>query len=263
MESLGKRSQLLKVMDSVVESAARAQKERAAGQTSLFDGEHSMASSVFSQEITLPDIPEFPPRKLLQMEKELVGLYMSDHPLNHAQHFLQKDTNTLVTDLKEKESGEKVVLGGIITTVKKIITKSGKPMMTGTFEDLSGQVPIVLFPGNYDRCEMHFTEEEIVILRGKASFRQDEAQVVVDDLTPFKAEAHTLKALHVGLKNIRNPQLLEQIKETLAQARGIHPVYLHTDHGVVNVSAQNYVDMSPPLLEELKKVVGNANVWEG
>ena len=262
MGSFGNRRQLLEVMENVLSGASRAQKERSAGQTSLFDLGTSESPSVFSQEIDLPDIADFPPRDLLKMEKELAGLYMSDHPLNHVQSVLDRETNTLVAEVKEKENGEQIILGGLITAAKKIITKTGKPMVTGTFEDLSGSLPIVLFPGNYDRCEMHFKEEEIVILQGKVSFRQDEPQVVVDNLTPVRQDAQNLRALHLNIEHVSDMKLLENVQQTLAAFRGIHPVFLHTPRGVIATGPKNHVELKPELVQKLVELLGKSSVWD-
>ena len=262
MGSFGNRRQLLEVMENVLSGASRAQKERSAGQTSLFDLGPTDSPAVFSQEIDLPDLLEFPPRELLKMEKELAGLYMSDHPLNHVQSLLERDTNTMVAEVKEKENGEQIVLGGLITTAKKIITKTGKPMITGTFEDLSGSLPIVLFPGNFDRCEMHFNEEEIVLLHGKVSFRQDEPQVVVDNLTPIRQDSNKLRALHLNIELVSDMQLLQTVQQTLTQFRGIHPVYLHTPRGVIATGPKNHVDLTPELTAKLVELLGKSSVWE-
>ncbi|MFH1429841.1 MAG: OB-fold nucleic acid binding domain-containing protein [Candidatus Margulisiibacteriota bacterium] len=262
MTSMGKRSQLLSVLDTIVTSAARAQKERAAGQTSLFDAAPDTGPKVFSGELTLPDIPEFPPKELLKMEKELIGVYMSDHPLNYAKQFIEKQADTNTDELKDKPPDEKVTLGGLFANKRKIITKSGKPMITGTFEDLNGQVPVVLFPGNYDRCAQYFIEEEIVILKGKVSFKQEEVQVIIDELIPYQASRSKTQALHISFKNIQDEIIMEKVKDTLANFAGTSPVYIHTDTKVIDTSKHFAVNLLSDLEMQLAEIIGAENVWQ-
>jgi len=109
---------------------------------------------------------------------------------------------------------------------------------------------------------MHFNEEEIVLLHGKVSFRQDEPQVVVDNLTPIRQDSPSLRALHLNIEHITDMKLLQSIQQTLTTFRGIHPVFLHTNKGVIATGPKNHVDLSPELVQKLVELLGKSSVWD-
>jgi len=261
MSSMGKRAQLLEIYEKIIESISRSQKEQAKGQISLFEIDNNVASTVFSQEVQLPDIPEFSINTLLKMEKELTGLYISDHPLNQVKHILSQKNNTNSIDLKSKKTEEKINIGGIVANTRKIITKNGSQMLTGTLEDLWGHVPFVVFPGNYDNCVKYLQEENLITLHGKIKTKNDELQIIVTEVTPL-SKNHKQKALHINIKNISDLKIIEQIKEILTKYQGPESVYIHTKEKVINVGINYYVTLSnKELVNKIAMITGKGNVW--
>ncbi len=142
-----RRSQLMAILDRMVEEAAAFQREKAQGQTSIFDG--ALASGHGEPALTdppLPDIPEWDQGECLKHERELTGFYITAHPLARYEAVLGKFATTTTQNLAETGDGKEVKLCGIVTTIKGMVTKKGDRMAYVQLEDLHGLVEIIVFP---------------------------------------------------------------------------------------------------------------------
>ena len=195
--SLGvKRSQLFKTFESIMENTAAAMKNRAEGQVSLFDLFEEESSEPDDSE-RYPDIPEFSKADLLSMEKEMLGIYLSGHPLEGYAELLGKISNLKSTDLiadseeelegmdKSFSSGIKdgmtVQIGGILTSVKKKVTKNNAMMAFGTLEDLYGTCELLIFPKIYEKFTGLLYPENLVFVKGRLSLREDDTPKILPD----------------------------------------------------------------------------------
>ena len=166
LDSFGGRAQQLTVLDVIIDNASKIKKEKKRGMISLFEGSKETFS--LHSNYPLPEIEEFSTREKIGFEKELMGLYISDHPLNQFRQKLGKAITASVQELGNKKEGEGVIMGGIITNVRKIITRNHKQMMILQLEDFTGKVSVVIFPGpSYDRCSPFAIEDSIVLVKGK------------------------------------------------------------------------------------------------
>ena len=195
--SLGvKRSQLFKTFESIMENTAAAMKNRAEGQVSLFDLFEEESSEPDDSE-RYPDIPEFSKADLLSMEKEMLGIYLSGHPLEGYAELFGKISNLKSTDLiadseeelegmdKSFSSGIKdgmtVQIGGILTSVKKKVTKNNSMMAFGTLEDLYGTCELLIFPKIYEKFTGLLYPENLVLVKGRLSLREDDTPKILPD----------------------------------------------------------------------------------
>jgi len=189
-----KRAQLLQVYEPAMEAAASRHKQNVTGQVSLFDLGGSVPTSGFLQE-KLPNVMEFPLRSLLSMEKEMTGVYISGHPLDeYAQYLNQMECNTAyVAELNERPDkgqsmdGMSVRMGGILIDARGKATKKGAFMGFVTLEDLTGQIEGLVFPRVYEKFGAMLKADELVVLTGKLSIREDEeTKLLVDSVAPLK-----------------------------------------------------------------------------
>ena len=184
LDCFGRRNQLLAVLDRIIGVAQQTQRAQEVGQASLFDflpvEEHEHASAVL-----LPDIPEVPSKEKLAWEKELVGVYVSEHPLQRVARALE---GTVITcgDVDEELVGKKVRLAGMVRGLKQLMTKRREPMAAATLEDLHGTVEIVVFPRVYERTRELWEEDAILVVAGKVDSRDERLQVVVDSAEPYQ-----------------------------------------------------------------------------
>jgi DNA polymerase-3 subunit alpha len=165
------RHSLLEVMEEAIRLSQTLARERASQQISLLGLEPESVGA--KPTLHLPDVPEFEQSKKLALEKELLGLYLSDHPLRQAQYALKKYKPTPIARLSELADRQDVTLGGIVSHVKRSISKSsGKEWMLVTLEDLSGSITVSMFPKTFEQYGRLVEKERILVIKGKTSHRE-------------------------------------------------------------------------------------------
>ena len=162
----GSRAQQVAAVDHALEWGARVYRDREAGQTSLF-GSPNGSGLVQPPSPPLPAVGKFSRDELLAMEKDRLGVYLSGHPLMAVEGRLAKATTATVADVVAGSAQGDVIVGGIIASVRKRITRTGKMMAFFTIEDLSGVVEATVLPEAYERCGGMLAEQEIVVVRGR------------------------------------------------------------------------------------------------
>ena len=187
------RAQLLAVYESALDATISRRKANVDGQLSLFDMAFGDAP-VIQETRTLPNLPDFPSRQKLGMEKEISGVYITGHPLDDYRETLQKlpFSTARLEGIEEREDhgmemdGMAVEMGGILTEVKGKATKKGAYMGFITLEDLTGQIECLVFPKVYEKYQGMMAVDDLVVLSGKLSIREDEdPKLLVDKLTPL------------------------------------------------------------------------------
>jgi DNA polymerase III subunit alpha len=262
-DSFGFRAAMMQALAPIMEGASRRQKERESGQVSLF-GDSVLDDAVFTIHDSLPDVLEWKPDEKLKYEKEMLGLYISDHPLKHIGIPLE----TLVSDnsisIKEKKDEEhQVVVAGLLKDVRKIITRTNKNMLIGKVEDLRGTIPLVVFPGRpYDACAPFFENDNIVLIKGKTSMNRDEVQVVCAS-AEILAQQDNQEIYHIELEAIEDAKIFSELQNILKQNRGAMPVILHTREKAISTSREFWVKFQPELKEQVEEVIGKGRSWVG
>jgi len=187
------RPQLLAVYESAMDAAISRRKANVDGQLSLFDMAFGDAP-VIEETRTLPKLPDFPTRQRLAMEKEISGVYITGHPLDDYRETLQRlpFSTAQLDGIEEREDhglemdGMYVEMGGILTEVKGKATKKGAYMGFITIEDLTGQIECLVFPKVYEKYQAMMAVDDLVVLCGKLSVREEEApKLLVDKLVPL------------------------------------------------------------------------------
>ena len=241
-----KRSQLMQVYTTLLDRANSDRKTRASGQFSLFD---DLLKTDVVNDITYPNIPEFDEQTKLKLEKEVVGVYISGHPLSNytnkfAEYNLTADMLQIETeeegmpeDSEEEEAayegltdGMEVTCGGIIVEIKKLLSKRDKKEMAFVkIEDLYGVVELMFFPQAYTKFKNQLNPDSLVTIHGKLSIRSGEKPVVmVDNVTPWdlskeKTEEVKIKTLYLKY-DVSNISLHDDIYKTLSNYPGFSPV---------------------------------------
>ena len=184
LNALGHPAQLLAALDDVLAAAQADQRERASGQISFFD----LAAEPSSLEAPLPAATEVPVRERLRWEKELLGLYLSDHPLGEVAERIGRFVNAYSGELKDETlDGQRVVIGGVVTGVRTIITKSRSTMAVATLEDLQGSVEVVIFPKLHEQTGPTWQEGAILLVGGRIDHRGEEVSLLADLVRDFDA----------------------------------------------------------------------------
>ncbi len=181
----GNRKQKMTVYTQIIDSINQEKKHTMAGQMSLFDIVSEEDKKEF--EIRMPQVAEYPDDVILTFEKEVLGIYLSGHPLERYRHMLEKMITAKTSDFQpDDETGipevydnQKVIVGGMITDKTIKYTKNNKVMAFLTLEDLVGTVEIVVFPRDYEKCQMFINEEAKLFIQGRVSAEDDKASKLI------------------------------------------------------------------------------------
>jgi DNA polymerase-3 subunit alpha len=226
------------------------------GVMSLF-GEVEDAGPMFDERPPIPDI-EFAKRERLSFEKEMLGLYVSDHPLMGAEASLRRKCDGALADLAELGDGTMRSFGGVITGLQRKWTKKGDLMAVFTLEDLQSAVEVMVFPKTMQEHGHKLEDDAVVVVRARVDTRDDQPKLIAMDVEPFEpmsGEAFPLR-LRVAPAAL-SEGLIEDLKRLLGQYPGDSPVLLQLgDKKVLRLPPAWTVDVAPALLAELRVLLG-------
>jgi len=224
-----RRSQLAVVSDRALAAGGAAQDDRRRGQMNFLGQFQAEAPP---DEQALPDIPEWPQAQLLKYEEDVLGFYVSSHPLAEYEAVLRHFSTATTADLAQYPDGAEVALGGMIGPVRPLFTKKGKKagakMAAFDFEDLAGQVSCIIFPEDYEKHQELVRKGSIVFIRGQVDRRREEPSIRVSRVLTLEEGQRTLTQsvvirLHeVGLDDA----LMENLQQVLAAHPGTVPIYI-------------------------------------
>ncbi len=259
------RRQVETVIESALSEAQIAQRERAQGQTSLFDmmGMESASEIIHAK----PELPEWPEYELLQYEKEMLGLYVSSHPLARHKDILRRFSSVSLMDREDLEEGQEVALGGLVANVKTHLTGRGK-MAFLTLDTLEGACEITIFSDLYEQKASALVPDSIIMIAAKVSYRNNEAGFIANNIVPIAdAEKHFAKAVHIRIPAfaLKNGEI-DRLAEILGEARGPCDVFLHCvtpgeDEIIVHATSACRVAPSRNLRAAIEALLGEENYW--
>jgi len=263
-DSFGKkRAQLMSVMERALGMGVQRQKDRQVGQTSLFDV-LDKKSSFDSENSELPDIPEWPENQLLAYEKEMIGFYVTSHPLSRFSKILKTYASATSSTLNKFKDQDEVSIGGLIQTKKEILTKKGHKMAFVTLEDLEGSVEVVVFSKLYLSLQELLTEDQTVYLKARVDMRDDIPKLIANDI--FLLSDVTKKMTRVLTIDLSTAGLdletLKKVQKILLSNKGDVPVYLTFKDPMgkrtIMSSGESYkVSSSEELFDQVKEVLGD------
>jgi DNA polymerase-3 subunit alpha len=269
-----RRAALLAAVEPVLASAAALRRDRSMGQESLF-GE-ATEEEEDQAEAPLPTVREFSKEEALRFEKDLLGVYVSDHPLTAVAPRLRRQGVLSSEELKEQGDRQDVLVGGIIAGLVHRTTKKGQPMASVTLEDLTGAIPVTVFPRAFEEYARYLEKERIILVRGKTSIRESVAaveeeeatgivEVHAEEIIPFHSGAEVPvhePAVHVRLTRLRSGEL-NLLRTVAASHPGSARLLLHvpTRGREEQVLARLTVAASPKLVEALQAIVGRGEAW--
>jgi len=251
-DRFGTRKGLLAQIEAGLALAAQAQQERKSGQKSFF------ADDPTTPLLKAPDgHDEFAKSELLRFEKELLGLYVSGHPLEPLEERLALLRTCTVQDLADYPEGKELSVGGRIDSLRVITTNTGKRMAFVRIEDLSGQVEVTLFPEIYERAKKLLKEDQLVWVRGRTDRRANGVQIVAEEFLSLE-EAERAVELHISIDaEAVTEAFAHKLKEIFEASPGVSPVYVHlTGDEPVTVRLGVHVGLTKALLAQLEALLG-------
>jgi DNA polymerase-3 subunit alpha len=234
-DSLGHaRRALLMVYEPAVDAVVDTKRNEANGQFDLFGfgdlDSPTPATSMF--DVHVGD-EEWDKPVLLAFEREMLGLYVSDHPLLGVEHILAAAADTsIATLISEPQDGGSVTVAGILSAVSRRVTKAGAPWARATLEDLEGSIEVLFFPATYAQVGLQVVEDALVVLKGRPQARDDSVELIVSDLTLPDLTDRAQGPVVVNVAPARcTPTLVERLREVLAAHPGITEVHLQLVNG--------------------------------
>jgi DNA polymerase-3 subunit alpha len=264
-DSLGHtRKGLLAVHADAIDAFLDVKRNEAIGQYDLFGDVFEDASGP-SQLTVTPAIPvgEWDKADLLAFEREMLGLYVSDHPLFGVEHVLAAAADRPISALAEEGTvadGQVVTLAGILSGVQRRITKQGRPWASATLEDLEGAVEVLFFPNTYELIGQYLAEDAIVVVKGRVDRRDDQPRLMAMDLSiPDITKADEVRPVILALPPSRcTPPMVQRLVEVLSSHPGPAEVHLRVNRHVLRVTPR--VSSTPALMADLKALLGPSAV---
>jgi DNA polymerase-3 subunit alpha len=222
-----KRSQLLAILDEVLEHAKAVQRERISGQMNLFTGGGEKAATA-AHEPLMPDIDEWPRLKKLALEKETLGFFLTGHPLEGVVRELEMVTDTPIENLDTWNDGKPVRIGGLFQSYREHKSKKGDRMAFAVLEDMTSSIEVVVFPNTFNTCFHLLATDQPVVVTGQVQQGDRGAKVIAEsvDTLPDALEKYT-RDLVIRIRAHRTSRRhLEQLKEIFYRHHGTCPVYL-------------------------------------
>ncbi len=257
------RRALVAIHEQAVDQYVETKRNEAIGQDSLFGGLDDEDSG-FGMAIAVPEVEEWDKMTLLGHEREMLGLYVSDHPLMGLEHVLAGASDCSIGQLlldEERPDGSPITVTGLITSVQRKITRKGDTWAVVTVEDLDGGIDVLLFPGTYQLAGSLLAEDTIVTVRGKLSRSKDQPEIRGEELTVPDLTDDRTGPVVVSMPITRcTPPVVDQLKEVLRTHPGVSEVHLRLlgreRTTVMRVDDRLRVAAGAALFADLKQLLG-------
>jgi DNA polymerase-3 subunit alpha len=268
-DSLGHtRRGLITVHVEAVDLVLETKRAEAIGQFDLFGASDDTETAAFTSELTIP-VGEWEKATLLAHERDMLGLYVSDHPLFGVEHVLAANSDCSVAELMadgERADGSTVTVGGLITGLQRKVTKQGNAWAIATLEDLEGAIEAMFFPATYNLVAPHLHEDRIVLVRGRIDRREDVPKLIAMEMTLPDLESEEARGpVVISLPVARCvPPVVDRLKEVLSAHPGTVEVHLQLQSGgrttVMRLDDRLRVRPSPALFGDVKALLGQSSV---
>jgi len=262
-DSLGQsRRGLAAVHETAVDAVVADKRQEAIGQDSLFGGLDDGGPELS----VVPPVPpgEWDKATLLASEREMLGLYVSDHPLFGIEHILSRSADCSIATLLEDDTrpdGAQITVAGMISSLQRKLTKNGNPWAIATVEDLEGAVEVLFFPQTYQTVSHVLAEDLVVVVKGRVNRRDEVLTIYAQELTVPDLDEGDRGPVVLTLPVLRcTPPVVERLKDVLATHPGPTEVHLRiTQTGrstVMRLDDGLRVTPSPALFGDLKALLG-------
>lgn len=264
LDSLIERNKVLSNMDNILKFITDTNKTDA-NQMDLFGGGKVKRPEI---ELKLQDVPPADRKEKLSWEKELLGMYISEHPLTEMGDSL-KNHGLPISSIDFKMNEKTIQVAGIVATAKKILTKKKEPMIFATLEDLTGKIEVIVFPRLLEKNPEIWKSNQILQIKGRVNNKDGALKLIASEVQPIEntnkiepIEVTNPEKLLITLTKNANKEVLEKIKDVLNNFPGDLPVILKiaANGGFREVKTKTKVEGSPHLVSELKEILKEGKV---
>jgi len=253
------RRGLMMVFLEALDSVSEAKRAESIGQFDLF-GAANATTSISGVALDIPNT-EWEKMMLLGYEREMLGLYVSDHPLLGVEHVLRSVADFSISQISEVGHDQIITIGGLITQIQRKVSKQGTPWAIVTVEDLEGAVDVLFFSNAYATHGVNLVEDRIVAIRGRVDKREEQPRISALDLTMPDLKQAPTGPLIISMEMARcTPPVIDRMKEILRSHPGGREVHLRLADGekktILKLDEALKVTSSPSLSADLKTVLG-------
>ena len=279
----GKRSQFLAVLDEAIKRGQEFQKDKRNGQTSIFDlfGDSQKGEIKNVHHYTLPNIEEFSKNELLAMEKEMLGLYISQHPLKNFKEKIEEIVNTNSLEALNLPDRSNVILAGVINRIRKKSTKNGNLMAFINLEDLEGSIEAIIFPKVFDKSKDIILKDAIVVIEGSLDSAEGKVKLIAKNISLLKRYKNTKKKpietkketkedknrkLHIEIDCEKNQsQILLELKNIFMKHSGKTQIILHFKRNEKSIThridSKFAIKLTNEFMRGIENIIGNNGTW--
>lgn len=263
-DSLGHgRRALLTVHEQAVDAVVDVKRNEAVGQFDLFGGS-GLEDGAPRFSVEVPDIPDWDKKLRLAFEREMLGLYVSDHPLFGLEHVLVRSADVTIATLMADESrqdGSTVTIAGLITSLQRRMSRNGNPWASVTIEDIDGSIEVNFFGETYLAHATALVEDAIVVIRGRVRWRDDQMQLMALEMSQPDISAADEAPVTLSMPVAKcTPPVVQRLKEVLATHPGVTEVHLRLispgRSTMMRLEDGLRVQRSPALFGDLKALLG-------
>ena len=265
LDKLGSRAAQLLILDQLLAETHKLNKNKLSGQVSLFEeGDEEIS-------LKLPEVEELRLEQLLVFEKDLLGFYLHEPPYLAKLQTIVHYVSFKISEINDEHVGQNLVLGGVISNVKKVLTKkSAKEMAFIQVSDGVSSIEAVVFPATYDVSKNFLFKDEVVLIYGRIDKREEELSLVIDKLTVFDHQnipddfllKRGKREVEIYVPKGTGVSILQNINRTLRSFPGDIPVTLLLPNGESELRRMNLpfsINPEPNLVEEIKKILGSGS----
>ncbi|MCX7661605.1 MAG: OB-fold nucleic acid binding domain-containing protein, partial [Candidatus Omnitrophica bacterium] len=257
------RAQMMAILDKILSNGWRIQQERTRGQLSFFDMENNAGFNRIEKE-NLPSIKEWPQPQLLAFEKEMLGFYISGHPLARFSQQIKRFSKVNTQELTNYKDADPVSLVGLITKVKQTLTRSKEEKMAILkLEDLVGSIEVLVFPSTFKQVYKDIQPNNVVLVKGRLNLKEDTPKIVAQDVVSIDKIYKLINAIKLDISGIKE-NLFLSLKQRLQMSPGRVPIYLHLYSSrnklQLLVGEDLFVEPSPELIQDIESILGEDRV---
>ncbi|MBM3248682.1 MAG: DNA polymerase III subunit alpha [Candidatus Omnitrophica bacterium] len=255
------RSQLMAILDRAIELGSRTQKEKSKGQFSFF--ETGQEFNGFKRNLEeLPNIKEWPESQILTFEKDMLGFYVTGHPLARYETQLKKFSTFTTDHLSQCYEGQEVKIAGMIIKLKHTTTRrTGEKMAILKLEDLQGAIEVLVFPNTFRLVEKYLKPNMVLIIKGRVTLKEDTPKLIASEASFIDDAYKSISAINIELSTVHN-KILMTLKDKLSACPGKVPVYLHvadtqsSKKVQILVGDEFFVEPNETLINDLADILG-------
>lgn len=258
------RRSLVAIYEEAIDGVISLKRNEAIGQFDLFGGANGESTGGF--EVTIPEIDEWDKKQKLNIEREMIGLYVSDHPLSGLEHVLDLNSDisilSIISDEEQQIDGREVTVCGLLTSLTtRLSKKNGRPWAQAVIEDMTGSVEVNIFPATYKNVHEMLIPDSVVTIKARMSVRDGAVQLNAREVSLPPTDIDETSPISIQLpERICTADLMRKLASLLNQYHGPAPVHLHVlqsaKTSVIELSNEYTVEKSGGLISDLKVLLG-------